>query len=80
MNKQEFKIYMEKCRVPHSLQPIIEQYQNCFGQNLREMGLIKTNPPSEFRQKIGMDNHTIQPHILKHPRNKRLLKNMFKSN
>ena len=30
MNKQEFKIYMEKCRVSQSLQPIIEQYQNCF--------------------------------------------------
>ena len=53
MNKQEFKIYMEKCRVPQSLQPIIEQYQNCFGQNLREIGLIKTNPPSEFRLTIA---------------------------
>ena len=53
MNKQEFKIYMEKCKVPQSLQPIIEQYQNCFGQNLREIGLIKTNPPSEFRLTIA---------------------------
>jgi len=53
MNKQEFKIYMEKCRVPQSLQPIIEQYQHCFGQNLREIGLIKTNPPSEFRLTIA---------------------------
>jgi len=53
MNKQEFKIYMEKCRVPQSLQPIIEQYRNCFGQNLREIGLIKTNPPSEFRLTIA---------------------------
>src|SRR3954471_6582696 len=53
MNKQEFKIYMEKCRVPQSLQPIIEQYQNCFGQNLCEIGLIKTNPPSEFRLTIA---------------------------
>ena len=53
MNKQEFKIYMEKCRVPQSLQPIIEQYQNCFGQNLHEIGLIKTNPPSEFRLTIA---------------------------
>src|SRR2546421_7268026 len=52
MNKNS-KIYMEKCGVPQTLQPIIKQHQGCFSQNLREIGLIKTDPPSEFRLTIA---------------------------
>ncbi len=44
---------MEKCGVPQTLQPIIKQHQECFSQNLREIGLIKTDPPSEFRLTIA---------------------------
>src|SRR6266516_749567 len=53
MNKQEFKTYIEKCKVPQILQPIIEQHQGYFSQNLREIGLIKTDSPSEFRLTIA---------------------------
>jgi hypothetical protein len=55
MNEREFKFYMEKCGVPQILQPMIKQHQECFSQNLREIGLIKTDPPSEFRLTIARD-------------------------
>ena len=52
MNKKEFQIYMEKCKVPEQLQSIISKYQDIFANNLNEIGEIKTEPPSYFTHKF----------------------------
>ena len=60
MNTEEFQIYMDNCKVPATLQPVIREYKHCFAKNLREIGIIKTEPPSEFTLRI-MKNWNGQP-------------------
>ena len=40
MNKQEFDIYMNKCKVPIELKECIRKNQQCFAKNIREIGIL----------------------------------------
>ena len=53
MNEKEFQIYMNNCKVPEIIQPIVKKHKQCFAKNLREIGLIKTDPPSEFTLRLA---------------------------
>jgi hypothetical protein len=49
---KEFEIYMEKCKVPKEIKPIVKKYRHCFSARLSEITRIKTDPPSEFTLKL----------------------------
>src|SRR5271154_5298817 len=52
MNEKEFEIYMNKCKVPMELKDCIRRNRQCFAKNISEIGILQTNPPTEFTLKL----------------------------
>jgi hypothetical protein len=40
MTNDEWEFYIKKCKVPPKYQPLIRKYRKCFGQHIKEIGLI----------------------------------------
>ena len=62
MTIPQFKWYIEKCKVPQKIQPLIWKYRTIFGQNPKEIGvypdikfyieldLVKENPKGPWKE------------------------------
>ena len=52
MNNNEWLWYIEKCKVPNEFKEIVNQYKECFGQTLAEIGKI---PGIEFTIELRIE-------------------------
>ena len=52
MTEEEWKWYMEKCKVPNEFKDIVQKYRKSFGQTLAEIGSI---PEMEFTIELRVE-------------------------